>query len=254
MSIKKQILSALFLIVSGINAFGQPSPLSNKALAKLFPTKKVVSRYHNNWTQKYYPTRIQAFKKEPLQFGEIVFIGNSITEGGLDWSSKFGIEHIRNRGIAGDVTDGVKKRLNEITYFKPKAVFIIIGINDLFSLHHKEDNPALKYDKVVQSPEYIGKNILKIAKIIHRKSPATKIYVRTILPTRRQYLKNDILSVNKIILKNEIKGYYKVIDLFAQFVNTNGELIEELTKDGVHLNNKGYEKWVNFEKPIIKGL
>ena len=237
-----------------MNSFGQSSQLSTKELAKLFPAKKIVSRYHNNWTQTYYPKRIQEFKKEPLEFGEIVFIGNSITEGGLDWSGKFGIEHIRNRGIAGDVTDGVMKRLNEITFFKPKAVFILIGINDLFSLHHKEDNPALQYDKVVPSPEYIGKNILKIAKIIHRKSPVTKIYVRTLLPTQREYLKEDILLVNKIIRKNEAKGYYKVIDLYAQFADIKGELIQQLTNDGVHLNEKGYEKWVNFEKPIIEGL
>ena len=237
-----------------MNSFGQSSQLSTKELAKLFPAKKIVSRYHNNWTQTYYPKRIQEFKKEPLEFGEIVFIGNSITEGGLDWSGKFGIEHIRNRGIAGDVTDGVMKRLNEITFFKPKAVFILIGINDLFSLHHKEDNPALQYDKVVPSPEYIGKNILKIAKIIHRKSPVTKIYVRTLLPTQREYLKEDILLVNNIIRKNEAKGYYKVIDLYAQFADIKGELIQQLTNDGVHLNEKGYEKWVNFEKPIIEGL
>ena len=254
MSIIQILFSALFLIVSGMNSFGQSSQLSTKELAKLFPAKKIVSRYHNNWTQTYFPKRIQEFKKEPLEFGEIVFIGNSITEGGLDWSGKFGIEHIRNRGIAGDVTDGVMKRLNEITFFKPKAVFILIGINDLFSLHHKEDNPALQYDKVVPSPEYIGKNILKIAKIIHRKSPVTKIYVRTLLPTQREYLKEDILLVNKIIRKNEAKGYYKVIDLYAQFADIKGELIQQLTNDGVHLNEKGYEKWVNFEKPIIDGL
>jgi lysophospholipase L1-like esterase len=250
----KKICIALFLIVLSIDTFGQSFPLPTENLAKLYPTKKVVTRYHNDWTQKYYPKRIQEFKKEPLEFGEIVFIGNSITEGGKDWSTRFGLNHIRNRGIAGDVTDGVLKRLDEIIYSKPKAIFILIGINDLFSLHNKEDNPALIYDKVVPSAEYVGKNILKIAKIIRRKSPATKIYVRTLLPSRREYLKQDILLVNKMIKRNEAKGYYGVIDLYAQFADANGELPKELTKDGVHLNDKGYEKWVDFEKPIIEGL
>ena len=200
-----------------------------------------MSPYHNDWTRNYYPKRIQEFKKEPLEFGEIVFIGNSITEGGKDWSAKCGINHIRNRGIAGDVTDGVLQRLDEIIYFKPKAVFILIGINDLFSLRHNEDNRALKYDKVVPSPEYIAKNILKIAKTIQRKSPDTKIYVRTLLPSRREYIKQDILAVNEMIRKNEAKGYYQVVDLYAQFVDAQGELPSELTKDGLHLNDKGYE-------------
>lgn len=250
----RKIFLALFLIVLSNNTFAQSSLISAEKLAKLYPTQKIVSRYHNNWTQKYYPKRIQEFKNKPLEFGEIVFIGNSITEGGGDWSARFGLNHIRNRGIAGDVTDGVLKRLNEIVYSKPKAVFILIGINDLFSLHYKEDNPALKYDKVVPSPEYVAENILKIAKLIHRKSPETKIYVRTLLPSRREYLREDILLINKMIKKNEDKGYYEVIDLHAEFADADGELPKELTKDGVHLNEKGYEKWVDFEKPIIEGL
>ena len=130
----------------------------------------------------------------------------------------------------------------------------MIGINDLFSLRHNEDNRALKYDKVVPSPEYIAKNILKIAKTIQRKSPDTKIYVRTLLPSRREYIKQDILAVNEMIRKNEAKGYYQVVDLYAQFVDAQGELPSELTKDGLHLNDKGYEKWVNFEKPLIERL
>ncbi|GEL11130.1 Lysophospholipase L1 [Flavobacterium glycines] len=249
----KKIGLILFLIIS-INTFGQSAPVETNKLAALYPTQKVVSRYHNDWTQKYYPKRIQEFKKEPLEFGEIVFIGNSITEGGKDWSARFGINNIRNGGIAGDGTDGVLQRLDEIIYFKPKAVFILIGINDLFNLHHNEDNRALKYDKIVPSPEYVAKNILKIAKKIHHKSPTTKIYVRTLLPSRREFLKEDILSVNTIIKKNEAKGYYKVIDLYAQFADANGELPKELTKDGLHLNDKGYEKWVDFEKPIVEDV
>lgn len=250
----KKLLSFLLPIALSINTFGQSPHLGAKEMSKLYPTEKTVSRYHNDWTQNHYSKRIEEFKNEPLEFGDIVFIGNSITEGGSDWNKKFGMAHIRNRGIAGDVTDGTLKRLDEIVYFKPKAVLILIGINDLFSLHHEEDNRGLKYDKVVPSPEYVGKNILKIAKIIHSKSPKTKIYVRTLLPARKEYLKKDILLVNNMIKKNEAKGYYEVIDIYAQFVDSNGELIKELTKDGVHLNNNGYEKWVNFEKPIIEGF
>ncbi|MFC3563017.1 GDSL-type esterase/lipase family protein [Pedobacter jamesrossensis] len=234
--------------------FGQVKDTLNAETEKIYPKGEIVSRYHNNWTQRYYPKRILAFKAEPLRFGEIVFLGNSITEAGADWTSKFGIAHIRNRGIAGDLTDGLLKRLGEIIYFKPKAVFILIGINDLFSLHHLEDNPALVYDKTVSSPAYVAKNILKIARKIHRGSPDTKIFVRTILPIRRQYLKADIILVNTIIKKNERKGYYKVIDFHAHFKDDNGELPQELTNDGVHLNDKGYAKWVSFEKAIIEGI
>lgn len=251
--IKKSLIFFAAVVISTIT-FGQSAQLTARDKEKLYPNSKKVSRYQNDWTQKHYPQRIKEFKNDPLEFGDIVFIGNSITEKGRDWSKKFGMNNIRNRGIAGDVTDGVLKRLSEIVYFKPKAVFVMIGINDLFAIHHEESGGNFKYDKIVPSTDYVGKNILKIAKVIHRKSPETKIFVSTLLPTSRDYLKRDILKVNQMIEKNKEKGYYKVIDLYAQFVDANGNMIKDLAVDGVHPSVKGYEKWVKFEKPIIKGL
>ncbi len=105
------------------------------SLDALYPAANTVIKYHNNdWSRNNYTNRIQLFKSEPLKFGEIVFIGNSLTEQGADWSIKFGIRGVRNRGIAGDVTDGVLKRLDEIIYYKPKSVFLLIGVNDIFNL------------------------------------------------------------------------------------------------------------------------
>ncbi|MBN2166414.1 MAG: hypothetical protein JW717_09080 [Marinilabiliaceae bacterium] len=244
------LLIALFAISTG-----SYSQLTEVQYTMLYPSLDVVSRYHNDWTQKHYKNRIKDFKNDTLNFGDIVFIGNSITEQGRDWSVKFGIKNIRNRGIAGDVTDGVIKRLNEIIYFKPKAVFILIGINDLFNLHHNEDNRHnLKYDKIVPSPKYVAQNILKISRMIHRKCPDTKIFVRTLLPTTREYLKADIVIVNSYIKQFEKKGYFSVIDLYPLFSNDNSEMDKELTKDGVHLNEKGYVRWVEAEKRIIEAL
>lgn len=233
----------------------QNSDKSLKYQNNLYPQKEIVSHYHNDWTQKNYRKRINDFKKKPLKQGEIVFLGNSITQQGNNWSKKFGINHIRNRGIAGDVTDGALKRLNEIVYSHPKAVFILIGINDLFNMHHDMDKKHnFKYDKIVPSDKYVAKNIMKIAKIIHRKSPDTKIYVRTIMPTRREYLKTDILAVNKYLEKYEAKGFYSIIDFYSLFVDSNGDMTKELTRDGVHLNDAGYQKWIQKEKPIIEKL
>jgi lysophospholipase L1-like esterase len=45
-----------------------------------------------------------------------------------------------------------------------------------------------------------------------------------------------------------------VIDLYSHFADASGELMQELTKDGVHLNDQGYERWVQFEKAILEGL
>ena len=68
---------------------------------------------------------IEEFKKQPLDFGDIVFLGNSITAGGKDWSKRLNEPNIKNRGIGGDVTEGVLARLDELIYFKPQHCFFI---------------------------------------------------------------------------------------------------------------------------------
>lgn len=220
--------------------------------SSLFPSDEVVIRFHNDWTVRSYKRRIAYFKRDIPKIGATFFIGNSITQQGGNWSKKFGVENIINRGISGDVTDGVLARLNEIIYYQPKAVFILIGINDLFNLHYKNNtNRDLKYDKIIPSARYVAKNIIKIAKRLHNELPKAKIYIRTVLPTRKLFLKKDILKVNKRIKKANKKDGYLVIDLYSVFVNDSGYLKKSLTKDGVHLNNKGYKKWVHFEQSIL---
>ncbi len=250
----KKTLTLFISLLFSVLSYGQSNELTDKEKLKLYPDKEKVSPFHNDWTQNNYPKRIDLFRDNPLEKGDIVFIGNSITQQGADWSEKFGIAHIRNRGIAGDVTDGVLMRLDEVVFFQPKAVFILIGINDLFSLHYEDGDKRFSYKKLVPSTKYVANNIVKIARIIQRKSPNTKIFVRTVLPTRRDFLKDDIVSLNELIRKNESRGYYTLIDLYHQFVDDNGDMMKELTKDGVHLNEDGYENWVKFEKLILESL
>ena len=180
-----------------------------------------------------------------MNFNEIVFIGNSITEGGKNWSEKFNIPNLRNRGIGGDVTDGVLERLGEIIFFKPKAVFILIGINDLFNLHYKKEIP---------SPEYVGNNIIKIAKTIKQNSPSTLIYVQTLLPTSKYFMKSNIDIVNKIITTEFTNDIFDIIDLNKVFSDNKGFLKNELTSDGTHLTEEGYALWVKIEKNIILSI
>lgn len=209
---------------------------------KLYPPDSIIIKYQTDWTKNHYKERINAFKKDPLYFGDLVFIGNSITEGGGNWSDKLGVANVRNRGISGDITDGVLQRLDEITYFKPKAIFILIGINDLFNI---------LYQKEIPSAEYVGKNILKIAEIINKKSPSTKIYIQTLLPTSKDFMIENIDIVNTIIKSNEKKSIYEVIDLNEMFKGQDGLLKVELTTDGTHLNDAGYDLWVKQIEQFI---
>jgi lysophospholipase L1-like esterase len=216
---------------------------------QLYPDKNIKIEYHDDWGRNNYNKIIEEFKKSPLKVGDIVFLGNSITQGGKDWSKRFNYPNIRNRGIGGDVTDGILARIREIYYYKPRAVFLLIGINDLYN--NSPSDP---------SPKYIANNIVKIAYLIKKESPNTQIFVQTTLPINRldligkvnnEKIKENITIINTLIKKNENINIYKVIDLYSVFVNDEGLIKSEFTHDGVHLNERGYKAWVDFVKPIL---
>lgn len=197
--------------------------------------------FQPEWAKKLYYERIELFKRDTLKFNQIVFLGNSITEGGKDWNEKFGVNGISNRGIAGDSTDGVITRLNEIIHFSPKAIFLLIGINDI-------------YNELTPSTDYVANNILKIIKRINQELPETKIFLQTILPVEKKIYKEKIIAVNKMIKTFISQSKFEIIDLYSIFVNEEGKMKKELTYDGVHLNDKGYSVWVDYIKPIVLNL
>tara|TARA_B110000259_G_scaffold182085_1_gene225135 strand:+ start:247 stop:918 length:672 start_codon:yes stop_codon:yes gene_type:complete len=220
------------------------SCINNVSIDHLYPSEDLIIENHDDWGEGNYKKVIKEFKSNPLNYNDVVFLGNSITQGGKDWSKRLNYPNIKNRGIGGDVTDGVLARIDEIVYFKPKAVFLLIGINDLWN-NGSPDNP---------SAEYIGNNIIKIAQVISAKAPKTKVYVQTVLPIDKEIYKNNILKVNEIIEANEKENAYEIIDLYSIFATENGLIKKELSSDGIHLNEKGYNTWVEFIKPIVYSL
>src|SRR5579864_1090184 len=67
------------------------------------------------------PQRIAQFAKEPIEPGRVIFLGNSITEMG-NWKKVLNDTTVINRGIGGDITYGVLKRLKDITDRQPSKL------------------------------------------------------------------------------------------------------------------------------------
>ena len=226
----------------------------------LYPNINTKIKYQQDWQKDFYHKKLSEFKVSPVGFDKIVFLGNSITQGLLRHTDKLLSNNIVNRGISGDHTDGVLARLKELIHYKPKAVFLLIGINDLF-----EDNRS----RPERTPEYVANNILLISDIINKKSPNTKIFTQTIIPiNNNQYLtekpnieflhvdyspsiNEQINEVNKIIKNN---SSLNVIDLHSSFLNENLQLNQKFSTDGVHLNELGYQNWINIINPILKEI
>lgn len=58
----------------------------------------------------YYSQRATLFEQLPITSQDILFVGNSITDG-CEWAELLGNAHVKNRGISGDVVMGVYDRL-----------------------------------------------------------------------------------------------------------------------------------------------
>jgi lysophospholipase L1-like esterase len=176
----------------------------------------------------------------PVITGIIVSLGNSITQMG-DWKKLMNDTTVINRGIAGDITFGVLKRLDNIVSLQPSKLFLLMGINDI-----GKDIP----DAVIAG------NIKKIILRLQKKSPSTNIYVESILPVNpdipnfsQHYDKQEhVLSTNKLIEKVAEETLCTFIKIHDLFIDSKGRLDAKLTPDGLHLtpDKGGYEKWVAF--------
>lgn len=183
----------------------------------------------------YYHQRVSLFRTLPQTKEDIIFLGNSITDGG-EWSEMFNDLKVKNRGISGDFAIGVLNRLDEVYNRKPAKVFLLIGVNDLAR------------NTTVDS---IVKNITWIASLLKEKSPLTKLYVQSIFPVNEKLgkfgghtkKKAEILQVNKALFDSAVKYHYNYVDVFSALADSTGRLNTDYTNDGLHLTGPGYLKW-----------
>lgn len=183
----------------------------------------------------YYYHKKDLFEKLPNTEHEIIFLGNSITDG-AEWSELFNDLRIKNRGISGDITDGILYRLDEVTESKPDKIFLMIGVNDL-ARGTSSQQILLNYEKII--------------KTIKDDSPKTKLFIESVLPVNNTFsgFKNHTSKNKEIIaLNNDLKALAitfsaKYLDLHSSFLDNNGKLDAKYTEDGLHLNGAGYMLW-----------
>ncbi|MBW4426609.1 MAG: G-D-S-L family lipolytic protein [Nostoc desertorum CM1-VF14] len=134
-----------------------------------------------------------------------------------------------NQGISGDTSSGVLKRLKAFSATRPDVIYVMAGINDL----RKGD-----------SDDAILRNYRRIVRRLRQAHPQTQIIVQSILPTRLPKLSNSrIRQINTqltLIAKQEGANY---LNIYSWFTDMEGNLRSELTTDGLHLSQEGYDVW-----------
>ena len=185
----------------------------------------------------YYTKKVKEFRAMKVPEGSIVFLGDSITDF-VDFDEVLPSYHIVNRGIAGDTTSGVLRRLGEVISLRPRKLFLLIGTNDIGM-------------DLWTAP--IARNIREIVSRVQAKSPSTKIYLQALFPTRHDRSRpNDLIQeLNAEIAAIAQEKHCTFIDLYPLLLDSEGLLAEEYTVDGLHLSDSGNAKWLAYVVPYL---
>jgi len=177
----------------------------------------------------------------PITSNHIVFLGDSLTAA-FDLGHHFRGLPVINRGLSGDTTYEVLYRMGEIVKARPKKLFLMIGINDLFN---GEDETI------------IFGNIVKILDQFRENSPETVLYLQSLLPVNESVLFSEeginlfIFSLNDSLMRYCKDHQIHFMDLYPHFLDTHGQMDCKYTYDGVHLTEAGYELWAQVIRPYI---
>lgn len=206
----------------------------------------LIPQYPDSLFSTYYHQRRTLFESLPQSDGDILFVGNSITDG-AEWAELFKDLRVKNRGISGDITAGVLRRAAELSDRKPAKLFLLIGINDLAR--------GLSTDSVVS-------NILLFVRWMKAESPSTRLFIQSLLPVSDRFNKfsghtnkrDSVLKVNERLRQEAPAGQYTFINLYPSFAGPDGKLDPAYSNDGLHLTGAGYLLWQHLVYPYVYDL
>lgn len=195
-------------------------------------------------TDVYYVRRATHFETLPVGHKDIIMLGNSLTDG-AEWNELLNNRHVKNRGIVGDIVQGLYERMEPILKGQPKKIFILSGVNDV------------SHDV---SGDSIGRAMEKLIVLIKTRSPRTKIYLQSMLPfncnVREWKLLRDrehvVVEGNRALEQVARRQGVTWINLYPLFDDGTGHLRADLTNDGLHLLGKGYLIWRDAIRKYVK--
>lgn len=190
--------------------------------------------------------RYEAANKAVTKAPEVVFMGNSITEGWWNNDSTFFKTHnYVGRGISGQTSSQMLVRFrSDVINLKPKAVVILAGTNDV-----AQNNGYIALENVLG-------NIISMAELA--KAHKIKVYLCSVMPAYEFGWRKGLEPAPKIARLNEmIKDYAQknkltYVDYYSKLVDDRGGLPEKYSKDGVHPTLDGYKVMEEIVSAALK--
>ncbi|MBM4267923.1 MAG: sialate O-acetylesterase [Deltaproteobacteria bacterium] len=178
---------------------------------------------------------ISQFASLPVEPGEVVFLGDSITQGG-NWNELFPGVPVRNRGIGGDTTRDVLARLDQVVEGKPAQVFLLIGTNDL--------ERGVPIATILQNEDLILTRL-------REGSPGTQVLLQSVLPRAASW-RPQVEELNAGLAVLAEKHGATWIDLYGSFLDADGSIRNDDANDELHLLGPGYTRWRDILMPYVR--
>ncbi|MDD2594236.1 MAG: GDSL-type esterase/lipase family protein [Bacteroidales bacterium] len=221
---------------NGVNLNGAGYEVYAKAIEEYIGTpalNKANDRKYKEITD-YYKHRVSIFNSLPNTYNFIIMLGNSLNNNAL-WVELLPFTSVINRGISGDVIEGVYNRIDDIAEEKPNKIYLMIGTNDIIN------NKDIKVSELWASYE-------KLIKKIRSDVPKAYLYIQSTLPLnpKSKYYEGfnpKVEELNKLLAANTGKYNYIYLDIAEKMKDDKGDLKAEYTTDGVHLSANGYFVW-----------
>lgn len=173
--------------------------------------------------------------------GSVLFLGDSITEGGA-WAEWFPELPTLNRGIGGDTVRGVRSRL-DTAINRPSVISLLIGTNDIGGIGDTAD------------PARIASETRELVHAIRAAAPDAPLVVTGVLPRSASFaerIRRLNASTRSFIETGEAGPDATYLDLWPRLAD--GDAIDpRYSHDRLHLSGAGYREWVAELRPHLTG-
>lgn len=198
----------------------------------------------NQWDEmvaQYREAKYAQYRQENERYAdfevEVAFLGDSLTDG-YDLAKYYPQYITANRGIGGDTTFDLEKRLQVSVYdLKPQVAVMLIGANN--------------FDTMLQNYE----NILKGLK---ENLPDTKVVLLSLTAMGGELWgsRNQTAAYNNVSIKLLAEKYgFTFVDLFTPLYDVStGEVYEGYTSDGGHFTHEGYVSVTSIITPVLESI
>ena len=191
--------------------------------------------------QEYRNAKMEQYRKENAEFQDfevdVAFLGDSLTDG-YDLAKYYPQYVTANRGIGGDTTFDLEKRLEVSVYdLQPKVAVMLIGANNTDTMFENYENILMGLQENLPDTEIVLLSLTAMGGEVWGS-------------------KNQLAAYNNVTIKLLAEKYgFTFVDLYTPLYDVSiREVYEGYTVAGGHFTHEGYEVVTAQITPVLEQL